>query len=304
LTKLSRISFSIVFVLFMAASLSGQDLGPRFRQIKEGIYVQLGNNGSSNSGIILTQEGVVVIDSGRTPADSREMMAAIKKLTSQPIRFLINTEIHDDHTSGNFVFSPPGIVINSQGAGAAMRAAFNPKEIEDLRAQSPAMREAVEGFRLVTPQIEYGEKMTLHLGERTLEILHLKNAHSGADSAIWLPRERVLFASSAMGTRRLNTIRTPATVPDIVNAIKMMNALNPELVIPGHGMPGTSQLFEETERYYGLLTDGVGKMIRDGKSLDQIKQDLRIPEFAHWENYDRLPNNIEAAYRAARGTNN
>ena len=101
-----------------------------------------------------------------------------------------------DHTTGNFVFSPPALVINHADASEAIRKAYDPERASALSKQSPEMRDAVQGYRLVTPHIEYHDKTTLRVGERTLELLHLKNVHSEADTAVWLPSERVLFASS------------------------------------------------------------------------------------------------------------
>ncbi len=79
--------------------------------------------------------------------------------------------------------------------------------------------------------------------------------------------------------------------------IKMMKALNPEIVVPGHGAPGTIKILDDMERYYTLLVERVGAMVKAGKSLDEIKKDLRMPETEGWEGRDRFPNNIEAAYR-------
>ena len=78
-----------------------------------------------------------------------------------------------------------------------MTKGFNPKRVETLAAESPEMAEAVKGYKMVVPQIEYRNRMTINLGERTFELLYLKNVHSEADTAIWLPKERVLFAASA-----------------------------------------------------------------------------------------------------------
>jgi cyclase len=176
--------------------------------------------------------------------------------------------------------------------------------MDDLRKQSPEMAKAAEGYKLVTPQVEYQEKMTLQLGGKTIEILRLNNVHSEADSAIWLPQDRVLFAASATGPRRLNNIRPVVNVSDILAAVRMMKALNPEVVIPGHGAPSTTQMFDDIEKYYALLFERVGAKVREGKSLDQIKQEVKMPEYASWANQDRLPNNIEAAFRALRGRPN
>jgi cyclase len=259
--------------------------------------VQAAREVSSNCGIILTREGVVLIDTGQNPTDSRAVMEAVKKLTPLPIRLVINTEVHGDHTRGLFVFSPPALVINHAGASEAMRKAENPNQLNILSAQSAEMREAAQGYRLVTPHIEYHQKMTLRVGERTFELLHLKNAHSEADTAVWLPNERVLFAASVAIPNSINNIRPFVTIPDMLAAIKTMRALNPEVVVPGHGSFGTTKIFDESERYYGLLVERVGAMVREGKTLDQITKDLRMPEYASWSYQDRMPSNIDAAYR-------
>lgn len=285
-----------------SAQLSAQELGPQFKKIKDGIYVYTAQLNDSNVTIIETQEGVVLIDTGQTPKDSHIVMAALKKVTSLPVRFIIHTEPHQDHTVGNFVFSPPGIVIAHAGATASMKNADNPASIEKRMAVSPEMREAYKGYRSVTPHIEYRDKLTLNVGERTLELYYLKNVHSEADSAIWLPKERIVFTAASVTVKRFGNHRPFVSIPDTLSAIKMMKALNPEVVIPGHGTPGTVKILDDMEQYYSLLLERVGAMAKQGKSLDEIKKELRMPETADWEGQDRFPNNIEAAYRAAKGS--
>lgn len=280
-----------------------QDIGPHFKKIKEGIFVRAANPLHSNAAIILTQEGVVLIDSGLNPPDSHAIMKAVKQLTSQPIRFLINTEPHNDHTTGHFVFSPPAIIIAAQGATESMKkiSAEASKRVETLSAQSPEMREASQGYRLITPHVEYKDKMTLHLGERTFELMHLKDVHSESDTAIWLPKERVLFSASAAIVKSYNNLRPFVSIPAILSALKMMKSLNPEIVVTGHGPPGTTKIFDDTERFYTSLLERVERMAREGRSLDQIKQELKMPEYDDWGRKERFPNNIEAAYRAVKG---
>ena len=291
-----------IISLLLVRSIEAQDLGPQIKKFKDGIYVYVGKELNSNCGIVLTQEGVILIDSGHNPTDSRAILAAVKKLTSLPIRFLIDTEPHPDHTTGHFVFSPPAVVIAHEGATESMknRERESPDRIQKLAAVSPEMRAALEGYRFVAPQIEYRQKTTLNMGERTFELMYLKGVHSEADTAIWLPKERVLFSASAAVVNQYNILRPIVTIPDILVALKMMKGLNPEFVIPGHGTPGTVKIFEDTERYYDLLIDRVGKMEREGKSLDEIKKELRMPEYDSWASKDRIPSNIEAAYKVVK----
>jgi cyclase len=291
-----------IISLLLVRSIEAQDLGPQIKKFKDGIYVYVGKELNSNCGIVLTQEGVILIDSGHNPTDSRAILAAVKKLTSLPIRFLIDTEPHPDHTTGHFVFSPPAVVIAHEGATESMknRERESPDRIQKLAAVSPEMRAALEGYRFVAPQIEYRQKTTLNMGERSFELMYLKGVHSEADTAIWLPKERVLFSASAAVVNQYNILRPIVTIPDILAALKMMKGLNPEFVIPGHGTPGTVKIFEDTERYYDLLIDRVGKMEREGKSLDEIKKELRMPEYDSWASKDRIPSNIEAAYKVVK----
>jgi len=79
-----------------------------------------------------------------------------------------------------------------------------------------------------------------------------------------------------------------------------MKALNPEHVIPGHGPSTTTKLFDDGEKYYALLVERVAAKVKEGKSLDEIKKEVTMPEYASWHSQDRMPTNIEAAYRMVK----
>jgi cyclase len=293
-----------VFVSFFAVGFAlAQDLGPQIRKLEDGVYVYVGKNFNSNCGIVLTREGVVLIDSGHNATDSRAILEAVRKLTPLPVRFLIDTEPHPDHTTGHFVFSPPAAIIAAEGAGDSMRSRERgePDRIQKLAATSPEMRAALEGYRFVTPDIEYRQKMTLKVGERTFELMYLKGVHSESDTAVWLPKERVLFSAAGIIVNQINNLRPIVSIPDVLAAAKTMKSLAPLHVVPGHGMPGTVKIFEDSEKYYALLLERVGRLAREGKSLDQIKKEVRMPEYEHWAAQERFPTNVEAAYRAVKG---
>ena len=281
--------------------LQAQDLGPNVRKIRDGIWVYAAKPADANVTIIETREGVVLIDTGQTPAESRIVSGIVKKLTLHPVRFIILTEPHGDHASGNFVFSPPATVVAHAGATESMKKANFEARNKQLIAAHPEMRDALKGFRLVTPHIEYNQKMTLAVGELAFELIYLRNVHSEADTAIWLPKERILWAAASVGVKRYPNLRPFLSIEDILASIKMMRALNPEVVIAGHGAPGTTQIFDEMERYYALLLERVGNLAREGKSLDEIKQELRMPEFDDWAAKERFSTNVELAYKAVKG---
>jgi cyclase len=293
---------AFVASLVFTGSAFAQDLGPRVKKLADGVYVHTGNGFDSNSGIILTDEGVIVIDTGQNPIESRDIMATVKKLTPMPVRIVIDTEPHADHTTGHFVF-PGAVIIAAAGGGDSMRAADRaaPNRIQTMSATSPEMKAALEGYRFITPTIEYHDRMTINLGGKTLELIYMKGVHSESDNAVWLPKERVVFSASAFVVNQINILRPFVTIPDILAAGKMMRALNPQFVVPGHGTPGTVKIFDDGEKYYALLMDRVGALMKQGKSLDDIKKDVKMPEYASWGSQDRMPTNVEAAYKALGG---
>jgi cyclase len=296
-------AFAAIFALALPAY--AQVVDPHVTKVAEGVYVYVGRNFGpscsnancveSNAGIVLTNAGVVLIDTGQNPTDSRELMKTVRTLTQLPILYVLHTEPHPDHTTGDFIFSPPATVIAHRGATEEMKSR-PANRVELLAKTSPEMAAAAEGYRMVIPE-EFDGKKTLTVGERTFELFYLKNVHSEADVGVWLPRERVLFSASGVVVKQWNVFRPFVGIPDILAGIKMMKALNPEVVVPGHGAPGTVKIFEDTEAHYALLLDRVGRMMREGKTLDQIKKEARFPEYDDWLNKGRAPGIIEAAYR-------
>lgn len=277
---------------------SAADLGPGFHKIKEGIYTFAPDQQTTTCSFVVTEAGVLMVDACNNPLDSRRMLAAIRKVTDKPIVYLVDTETHADHTGNHFVFSPPARIVNAEGAGAGMKKEYNPKRSQDLAAKSPELAEAVKGEKMIPPHIEYKDRMTINLGERTFELIYLKNVHSFADTAVWMPKERVLFASSAANVRTFINLRPTVVLPDVIASYKLMRSLKPEIVIAGHGQPTTTKIFDEYEAYYTLLMKRVGDMAAQGRSLDQIKKELKMPEYADWAGQDRLPVNIEQAWKS------
>src|SRR5499426_1942642 len=118
----ARLAIAATFAIVASTQLQAQDLGPNVKKLADGVYAFVGENYDSNAGIVLTQDGVVLIDSGHNPIESRKLMDVVKKLTPMPVRLLIDSEPHPDHTTGHFVFSPPASIVAAAGAGDSMRA--------------------------------------------------------------------------------------------------------------------------------------------------------------------------------------
>ena len=130
---------------------------------------------------------------------------------------------------------------------------------------------------MIPPHIEYKDRMTLNVGERTFELIYLKNVHSFADTAVWMPKERVLFAASAAVVRGLQNLRPSVVIADVLASYKLMKSLNPEIVVTGHGPPTTTKVFDEYEGFLHLLLKRVGEMAAKGSLSTKSKRNSRCP---------------------------
>jgi len=118
--KFASLALVIAASVVLGGSPFAQDLGPRVKKLADGVYVHTGKGFDSNSGIIITDEGVIVVDTGQNAVESRLVMEAVKKLTPLPVRIVIDTEPHNDHTTGHFLFPQ---AVSSRPPEAASRCA-------------------------------------------------------------------------------------------------------------------------------------------------------------------------------------
>jgi len=270
-------------ILFLAPA-QAQILKP----VGEGIYAFVGENFTANAGVVITDDGVVVIESGSTPAVSKAILKEIQTLTQKPLRFIINSQSHPDHWVGNYVFSPPALVIGHEKMKGEILA-MPPNRLAGIRA-------TYQDFRTALPHITYRDKMALELGGRQFELYYLENSHTQGDTAIWLPRERILFSGSTVYTTRAPNVRDGSTT-GMLKALDFLATLNPKVVIPGHGPLGEAKDIQQMKTYISLLRQRVGEEIKKGKKLDEIKTSVKVPEFSHWDRLaQELPANVESAY--------
>src|SRR4051812_3137736 len=303
-TKLNKAAPALTLLasIMLAGTAAAQDLPANVKKLADGVYVVVGNNFFSNCGIVVTNDGVVLVDTGQNPVETRKIVDIVKKITPQPVRLIVDSETHPDHTTGHFLF-PGATIVAPAGAGDSMRnrEKQDPERIQKLAATSPEMKTALDGYKFIPPHVEFQQKASLAVGGRNLELTYMPNVHSEADTAIWLPNERVVFSASGILVKQINIFRPNVTIPDILAASKMLKALNPVHVVPGHGTPGSTEIFDETDKYYALLIERVEKLVKEGKTLDQIQKEVKMPEYASWANQERFPTNVEAAWRMLAG---
>jgi cyclase len=241
----------------------------KFQQIQPGIYSVLGTgtlNVGANSAVIVNADEVMVVDSHITPEAARVMLREIKTISDKPVRFLVNTHFHFDHTDGNQVFAPGVDIIGHEFTRRKLAGDFLhepifvnsvaalPKQIADLESraaaeQDPATKtrlqqqlavqrayqEQLKEIRPTPPNVAFSDTMTLVRGGREIRLLFLGRGHTGGDVVVYLPAERVVCTGDLLVNGIANLV--DGYVNEWPAALDKLAALDFDDVIPGHGEP-------------------------------------------------------------------
>jgi glyoxylase-like metal-dependent hydrolase (beta-lactamase superfamily II) len=219
-----------------AASLSPE---PTLRRLAPGVYAALGDTGRGsegrpNAGFVITSAGVVVIDALASPEQGRGFVRAIRRVTAQPIKWLVLTHHHPDHHFGGVVFRRLGakVLAHPDRRVLASEAGEDALIADWVRVVG---LDAMRGFEFADqPDRPVADTDTLRLGEHELVIAHPGAAHSAGDLMIWLPNERVLFAGDILVEDGVTMI-VDGSSGALLEALASIDSLAPSTLVPGHG---------------------------------------------------------------------
>ena len=244
------------------------------KKIGEGVYAAVGTDGGkagSNAGFVVGSNGVVVIDTFEDPAPARALLAEIRKITSQPVRFVVNTHYHLDHTGGNAVFAEAGAVILAQ---KNLRGWLRTENLKFFGPNpKPEQRAMVEALAL--PDEVYTDAVDIYLGKRQVQVRYMLG-HTGGDSVILVPDADVVFTGDLVWQKHLPNL-IDATTSDWVKTLEKLLAEHPSSTfVSGHGDVATPADVRDFHDYLVALRDEVAKAQAAGKS-DKDLVDAVLP---------------------------
>lgn len=253
---------------------------------------------NANVGFIVTEEGVVVVDSGATWQSARQLHAAIRRVTGKPVKWVINTGGQDHRWLGNGYFRDQGAeIIAHVKAKADMQA----RGADQLAALAPVLKEKLEGTWAVLPTRTFDDHLALRPGGREIRVIHFQGGHTPGDSVVWLPREGVLFSGDLVYVDRLLGVIPVSSVKRWIASFEAMEKLDPRVIVPGHGaVTDLAKARRDTYDYLVLLRAHVKKAVADFVDLQRAIDSLDQSAFARLANYDELKGgNASRAYLEA-----
>ena len=291
-----RLVTSLMLVWFFTA---GAAAPVRMTPVKvaDNVYMFEHSGGSGNSTMVFTDDGVLVFDFGIDNAD--QTLAAIRKMTDKKVKYLISSHSAGDHASGAWHFredKPIWIATKNQVHDLQMQEA---KEFNERKNSNDPRNAAYKKGEPTTPDIGFEGNITLYFGGLTFQITPEGRGHSTGDLTVYIPQKRVMLMGDLLDTEIhpgqgesgeifYSNVKGWIQILDNI----MARNLPVDTYIPGHGPVhigrGVKDL-EEQKRYFVVMRDEVAKMVRDGKNLEQIEKEFKIPaEFANYKRPERL----------------
>ncbi len=237
------------------------------QKIADNVYAETGFQGC-NLGFVVTREGVVMIDTPQMPADAIRWRDEIAKYG--PVRYLINTEPHGDHITGNYFFV--GTVVAHEGTREAILAASVEQLKERLKQTAPDSLPLVKDFSYRPPTITLSQRLTIYLGDHTFRLTHLPG-HTPYQTAVYIPDERVVFTSDNIFYKVPSALRE-AVPHGWLDSLKQLQEMAADVLVPGHGeLCDPSSLPEQTANIQTWI-DAVTTAISQGMSLEEAQDKL------------------------------
>ena len=268
-------------------------------EVASGIYAYIQENCATNAGFIVTEEGVLVIDSLMTPSLAGALYTAIRNITSAPIRYLVNTHFHGDHVFGNQYFLPAPIVAHSN-CRIELAEKFD-LNMQRYREGRPDLIPELDQVRITLPDTVFDENMTIYLGELEIQLRYLGRAHSASDIFIHLPSEKLMFVGDIAVNKTLPAF-PDGHITKWISVIKKAGQIKAETIIPGHGPIGGPIEFREAEDLLVHLDNQIRGCYDAGLSVEEAKNSIDLGDFDTFMNQDRTELITRMAYLAYAGT--
>jgi cyclase len=289
----------------------------KFEKVADGVYYATGGFGSNNV-VIVNDQDVLVVDDGATPAAARAFLEDIKKITNKPVRYVVNTHFHYDHTDGNSVFGPEVQIIAHEYVRTAI-ATFNvlnrepfitsqktavPARMETLAKQIAAEKDPrkkaalqkdlaaaqttwsqLQEIRPTPPNVTYSSEMVLHRGSREIQLLFLGRGHTAGDTVVYLPAERIVCTGDLMESRL--AYMGDAFFDEWVATLDALKKMDFALVLPGHGVPFSDKgLIAAFQSYLSDFTNKVAGLRAQGMTPEEAAR--RVDLASHQKDFPQI----------------
>jgi cyclase len=273
---------------------------PEVQEVSAGVYAYVQPDGTwwiNNTGFLTGPQGVISVDACSTERRTRAYQAAIAAVTPAPVRTVLNTHHHGDHTFGNCLF--PGAAIVAHERARAEAIAFGPPR-DLVFWDGPDWGD----LSLDPPFVTFTDQIAVHAGDLRADVRHVGTAaHTTNDSIVWIPDRSVLFCGDLIfngGTPFLLMGSVTGAVDVLEQVLRPLGA---QTIVPGHGpVFHDDGPIDATLDYLRFVLDVAGQAVAAGVPPLDAARDTDLGRFADWPDAERIVGNLHRACAEMRGT--
>jgi phosphoglycerate dehydrogenase-like enzyme/glyoxylase-like metal-dependent hydrolase (beta-lactamase superfamily II) len=286
-----RLALSLAALLTTIGPLTAQQ-PPKMefnevRQVAPGVFFRysvisatdMSKFGGCNNIWVEFQDYVLAFDAN-FPKEAGDAIAAIRKTTKKPIRYVIDSHHHGDHAYGNAVWAEAGASVVGQLNCFRWLKLRGPQEFAEAGSGKTG-RKDIAASKLKVPDIVFDDKLVFDDGTQRAEVLFLGHCHTPGDAFLFLPKQKILCTGDACVNGAFNYTGHSDTAAWIKNLEKAQQ-LDIQLILPGHGPPATKELLVKQRRYFVELRQQVKKGIEAGKDVEDIGKSITMPWYKEW----------------------
>jgi glyoxylase-like metal-dependent hydrolase (beta-lactamase superfamily II) len=292
------------------AFASQGDLAPkkiRFSMLSANCYAFTAE-GDPNTGVIVGDDGVMVIDAQATPRMAREVIRRIRRVTAKPIRYVVLSHYHAVRVLGASAYKAEQVIASDRTLGL-IRERGRQDMASEIGRFPRLFRGAASIPGLTWPTLTFRDQMTLRMGRLEVRIMHLGPGHTGGDAVVWVPSQRVLFSGDLV-EYQAGIYTGDAHLEAWPQTLERLRALKPRALVPGRGPALTTPVASDrairyTQEFVRGLYACARRGVAGGKSLKQVYAMTRRrmdPEYGAYPIYEHcMPFDVSRAYDEARG---